>query len=121
MKYVHQALVIAAVCLAAELLRFLLPLPIPTSIYGLVLLFLLLKTGALKLSQVEDVGDLLLQLMPLLLVPASVSLVTALDTLQSMLLPVLLVSLAGTVLVMLVTGRVAQRMIRHGKGDKPRV
>lgn len=121
MKYVHQTLVIAAVCLAAELLRYLLPLPIPTSIYGLVLLFLLLKTGALKLSQVEDVGDLLLQLMPLLLVPSSVSLITVLDTLQSILLPVLLISLVGTILVMLVTGRVAQQVIRHGKGDRSRV
>ena len=97
------------------------PLPIPASIYGLILLFLLLKTGALKLSQVEDVGDLLLQLMPLLLVPASVSLVTALDTLQSMLLPVLLASLAGTMLVMLITGWVAQRIICGEKGDKSNV
>lgn len=78
MKYVQQALVIALVTLAGELLRFFVPLPIPASIYGLLLLFLLLKTGLVKLRQVQDVGQLLLDLMPVLLVPACVSLVTAL-------------------------------------------
>ncbi len=113
MKYLHQAAIIAAVCLAAELAKYLIPLPIPASIYGLVLLFLLLKTGAVKLSQVEDVGNLLLELMPLLLVPATVSVVTALDAAAAMAVPVLLLSFVGTVAVLLVTGWVSQAVIRR--------
>ena len=81
-----------------------------------VLLFLLLKTGILPLEKIQDVGDLLLELMPLLLVPASVSFVTALNTVQEMLLPVLIMGLAGTLLVMVITGRVAQAVIRRRKG-----
>ena len=73
MKYLHQAMILSAVTFAAELIRLLLPLPVPASIYGLIMLFLLLKTGLLRLSQVEDVGNFLLEWMPLLLVPASVS------------------------------------------------
>ena len=114
MKYLHQAVVIAAVTFAAEIIKFLLPLPVPASIYGLILLFLLLKTGAVKLSQVEDVGGLLLELMPLLLVPASVSFLTVLDAIQGMLLPVLIMGFIGTVAVMLVTGRVSQWTVRRG-------
>ena len=117
MKYLHQALILAAITFAAEIIKYLLPLPIPVSIYGLILLFLLLKTGVLPLEKIEDVGNLLLELMPLLLVPASVSFVTALDTIQAMLLPVLIMGLLGTLLVMAVTGLVAQRLIRRGKGD----
>ena len=113
MKYLHQAVIIAAVTFAAEIIKYLLPLPIPASIYGLILLFLLLKTGAVKLSQVEDVGGLLLELMPLLLVPASVSFLTVLDAIQEMLLPVLIMGFIGTVAVMLVTGRVSQWVIRR--------
>ena len=45
----------------SELLKYLIPLPIPASIYGLIILFALLKSGALKLSQIEDVGGLLLE------------------------------------------------------------
>lgn len=116
MKYLHQAVILAAITFAAEIIKYLLPLPIPVSIYGLVLLFLLLKTGVLPLEKIQDVGDLLLELMPLLLVPASVSFVTALEAVQAMLLPVLIMGFGGTLLVMAVTGRAAQAVIRRKKG-----
>lgn len=110
MKYLHEAVIIAAVTFAAEIIKFFVPLPVPASIYGLILLFILLKTGLLKLEQIEHVGGLLLELMPLLLVPASVSFLTVLDTIQGMLLPVLLMGFFGTTAVMVVTGRVCQSM-----------
>ena len=118
MKYLHQALIIAAVTFTAELIKFLIPLPIPASIYGLILLFTLLKTGVLKLSQVEDVGGLLLELMPLLLVPTSVSFINSLDAVRAMLLPVLLSGLVGTMIVMFVTGRVTQWRIEKREETK---
>ena len=40
MKYLHQAVILAAVTAAAELIKYLVPLPVPASIYGLLLLFL---------------------------------------------------------------------------------
>lgn len=116
MKYLHQAVILAAVTAAAELIKYLVPLPVPASIYGLLLLFLLLKTGLLKLEQVEDVGGLLLELMPLLLVPASVSVLADLETVRTMLAPLLLAGFVGTSVVMLITGQVVQRIIRRGKG-----
>lgn len=118
MKYLSQATIIAAITFAAEILKYLIPLPVPASIYGLILLFILLKTGALKLEQVEDVGGLLLELMPLLLVPASVSFLTVLDTIQGMLLPVLIMGFVGTIVVMAVTGLVSQGIIRRGKQNE---
>ncbi len=118
MKYIYEALIIAAVTFLAELLKFILPFPFPASIYGLILLFTLLKTGILKLSQVENVGGLLLELMPLLLVPASVSFITSLDVVRQLLLPVLIMGLGGTTLVLLVTGYVTQLCIRLRKGEK---
>lgn len=117
MKYISQFLIIISVTVAAELIKFLLPLPIPASIYGLILLFLLLKSGLLKLSAIEDVGNFLLGLMPLILVPTSVSFIDAMDAMMELLAPVLIMGLAGTVLVMGVTGRVAQWMARRRKGD----
>ena len=116
MKYLHQALIIAAVTFTAEVLKFILPFPFPASIYGLILLFTLLKTGILKLSQIEDVGGLLLELMPLLLVPASVSFIQAADTIPSILVPFLIMNFVGTLVVMGVTSWVAQWFIRRRKG-----
>ena len=118
MKYLQQAVILAAVTSAAELIKYLLPLPVPASIYGLLLLFLLLKTGLLRLEQVEDVGGLLLELMPLLLVPASVSVLADLETVRTMLAPLLLAGFLGTALVMLTAGRTAQRIIRSRRGGR---
>ena len=117
MRYLLQAVIIAAVTFAAELIKYFVPLPVPASIYGLLLLFALLKSGLLKLEQIEDVGNLLLELMPLLLVPASVSVLTALDAIQRMLLQVLVMGFIGTTAVMLVTGLLSQWIIRR-KGEK---
>lgn len=118
MKYLKQAAIIAAVTTVAELIKYCIPLPVPASIYGLLLLFGLLKSGVLKLEEIEDVGGLLLELMPLLLVPASVSFLTALDTIQDMLAPVLLLGFVGTTVVMVVTGRITQWGIRRKERNK---
>ena len=42
MKYVKQFLIILAISLIGELLKYVLPLPIPASIYGMVILFICL-------------------------------------------------------------------------------
>ena len=116
MKYLSQFVIIIAVTVAAELIKFLIPLPIPASIYGLALMFLLLKSGILKLSAVEDVANFLLGILPLILVPTSVSFITAMDEMLKMLPAVLLMGVVGTLAVMFVTGRVAQWVSRRKGG-----
>ena len=118
MKYLQQAVIITGITFVAEIIKYLVPLPIPASIYGLILLFILLKSGVLKLGQIEDLGGLLLELMPLLLVPASVSFLTVLDTIQGMLLPVLIMGFVGTTVVMIVTGLISQRIIQRDRKEK---
>ena len=118
MKYLQQAVIITGITFVAEIIKYLVPLPIPASIYGLILLFILLKSGDLKLGQIEDLGGLLLELMPLLLVPASVSFLTVLDTIQGMLLPVLIMGFVGTTVVMIVTGLISQRIIQRDRKEK---
>ena len=60
MKLLRQFLVIMAVSFVGEILHAVLPLPIPASIYGLVLMLALLMTGALKLDAVEDAGKFMI-------------------------------------------------------------
>ena len=57
MKYIFQFLRILGFCLAGELLHWLLPLPVPASIYGLVLLLLALKMGVVKLEQIKETSQ----------------------------------------------------------------
>ena len=74
MKYLKQFAIILAVCLLGEGLKALLPLPIPASIYGLVLMLVFLMTGLLRLDQVENAADFLIQIMSPMFIPAAVGL-----------------------------------------------
>lgn len=53
MKYVIQFSIILAFSFVGEILNRLIPLPVPASIYGLVLLFLFLEFKILKVEQIK--------------------------------------------------------------------
>lgn len=120
MEYVFQFLIIAAISFVGELLSLLLPLPIPGSVYGLLLLLLLLSTGLLKLRQVEKAGDFLVQIMPLLFIGPTVSILSVLDVVADSLVAILVICAITTIIVMAVTGLTAQAMLRRkgGKDDE---
>lgn len=101
--------------LAGELAHHLLPLPVPASIYGLLGLLAALKAGWLHPAKVERTADFLVEIMPLLFVPAGVGLVASWEDLRPVLVPVLLITLVSTVLVFSVTGVVAQRLLDRKK------
>lgn len=101
--------------LAGELAHHLLPLPVPASIYGLLGLLAALKAGWLHPAKVERTADFLVEIMPLLFVPAGVGLVASWEDLRPVLVPVLLITLVSTVLVFGVTGMVAQRLLDRKK------
>ena len=101
--------------LAGELAHHLLPLPVPASIYGLLRLLPALKAGWLHPAKVERTADFLVEIMPLLFVPAGVGLVASWEDLRPVLVPVLLITLVSTVLVFGVTGVVAQRLLDRKK------
>ena len=62
------------VCLLGEVLRYVLPLPVPASVYGLVLMLVFLLTGLVKLDQVENAADFLIGIMSPMFIPAAVAL-----------------------------------------------
>ncbi len=118
MQYLKQFSIILGVCLAGEVLRWALPLPIPASIYGLVLMLLSLMLGILKLPQVEKAADFLIGIMSPMFIPAAVGLMDQFEGLRAMLLPFLVINLVGLVLTFAVTGRVSQFLLRREKGAK---
>lgn len=113
MRYMRQLTVILAVTCAAEVLKCYVPLPIPASIYGLVLMYLLLRTGMIRLAHVRETAEFLIEIMPLMFIPAAVGLLDNWSALRPMLPSVVVIVPVTTVLVMGVTGRVAQRLLRR--------
>ena len=108
-KYIFQFARITAFCLAGEVLAVVLPLPIPASVYGLLLMVAALKTGVLKLDQVRETGLFLTGIFPLLFVPAAAGVMELGSQLINLLLPAVLAIVPITALVMAVTGMVAQK------------
>ena len=90
MKYVKQFWIILLFCALGEGFRVLLPLPIPASVYGLILLLVALLTGSIKLERVEETADFLVEIMPVMFIPAGVGLLTAWGVLQPIWLQVVL-------------------------------
>ena len=64
MKYLKQFLMILAISFLGELMHQVLPLPVPASIYGMVILFVGLITGMIQLDWVKDAGKFLIEIMP---------------------------------------------------------
>lgn len=118
MKYIRQFLIIMAVSFLGELLKSLLPLPIPASIYGLLLMLLLLQTGVLALDKVKDTAKFLIEIMPVMFIPAAVELMDMWDVLRDIMLPVAVITAVSTVAVMAVAGRTTQAVIRRQKRKK---
>ena len=75
MKFLKQMSVIFAVYLVSVLISSLLPVTIPGSVIGMILLFLLLCSGLLKTEHVGDAGDFLVKNMAFLFVPTVVGIV----------------------------------------------
>ncbi|MBE6995024.1 MAG: CidA/LrgA family protein [Ruminococcaceae bacterium] len=119
MKYIKQLTIILLIAFAGELLHALLPLMIPASIYGLILMLALLMSGVLKVEQVGETADFLVSVMPVMFIPAAVGLMDAWPVLKPVLLPVAAIMCITTVVVMAVTGRVTQRLMgKKGRDDK---
>lgn len=117
MKYIRQFLIIISVSCIGEMLNYLIPLPIPASIYGLVIMLGLLISKKLQLEAVKNVANFLVEIMPVLFIPAAVGLIVSWKQLESMLIPALVITVASTVLVILVTGKVTDLLIfKKGAG-----
>lgn len=117
MRFIKQITVIMGVSFLAELMEILIPLPIAASMYGLVLMLLGLATKVIPLEKVEGAADFLIEIMPLLFVPPTVSVIANVDALKSILIPLLVICITTTILIMTVTGRVAQGIMRSGKKE----
>lgn len=113
MKTLGQIFIILLISLLGELLNYLIPLPIPASIYGIVILFCLLEFRVIPLRAVKETGDFLVSIMQLMFIPAAVGLLESWNVIRPNWLPYILITLISTFVVMFVSGRVTQAVIRR--------
>ena len=112
MKYIFQFLVIMVFAFIGEVLHHFIPLPVPASIYGIVLLFLALELRIVKVSDVKETSSFLIAVMPLMFLPPAVGVIESLDIIRGNWFPYAVVTLVSTVVVMGISGRITQHIIR---------
>ena len=112
MTYIRQFAVIITVCFIGEVLQKYIPLPVPASIWGLLLMFVSLRTKIFPLKAVDTTSDFILAIMPLLFVPSTVALITTGSTLKKYGIQFLIIGVVSTIVVFGVTGIVTQAIIR---------
>lgn len=115
MKLLKQFLIILAISFVGEILKYLLPLPVPASIYGMVILFIGLLTGLIPLNSVRSAGKIMIEIMPVMFIPAGVGLMSSWGNLKPVLVPVLVITVVALLTVMIATGYVSQLVIRMQK------
>ncbi len=112
MKYVIQFLIIIAFSFVGELFHYFIPLPIPASIYALVLLFLALEFKLVKVSDIQQTSAFLISAMPVMFIPAAVGLLDSWGIVKTALVPYLVITVASTLIVMGASGLVTQAVIK---------
>lgn len=119
MKYIKQLMIILFVTFLGEVLHYVLPLPVPTSIYGMILLFAALELKIIKLSDVRETGKFLVEIMPIMFIPAGAGVLDAWGVLKPHLVPILVIMVVSTILVMGVSGKVTEAVIHlnRKRGD----
>ena len=113
MKYIKQLSIILLISFVGELLHSLLPLPVPASIYGIVLLLACLMAGVVRVDAIREVSSFLIEIMPVMFIPAAVGLMESFGLLLPSLGAYLAIMAVSTFAVMAVAGRVTQAVIRR--------
>lgn len=108
MSLIFQFGRILLICFLAEGLAALLPLPIPASVYGLLLMLAALGLKLIKVEQVKQASSFLVGILPILFLAPAVGIMSLWAELRAFLLPCVLAAIPVTILVMAVSGLATQ-------------
>ncbi|MDR3597631.1 CidA/LrgA family protein [Clostridium sp.] len=115
MKLFREALIILGIYLVGEVLSSALHLPVPGNILGMVILFILLCTKVVKVENISNVTDFLLNHLSFFFIPAGVGLMTSLDIIKSTWWQLSLVCLITTSIIIGTTGTIVQVISKERK------
>lgn len=112
MKLFREALIIFGIYLLGEVIASLLPLPIPGNILGMIILFVLLYTKIIKVDNIINITNFLLNHLAFFFIPAGVGLMTSIGIIKTTWVQLLIVCLITTVIIIASTGIVVQFISR---------
>lgn len=117
--FLSQLLILIAIYVGSNYIVELINLPIPGSVLGMILLFLSLSIGIVKLKYIEKAAEFLIKHLALFFVPYAVGLMIYGDLIKSSGWKLLLMIIGSTVIGLVVTSGITQYL--SSKGTKKHV
>jgi len=113
MKLLRQFLIILIICVIGEVLNKVMHIPLPGSIIGMILLFICLLTGLIKIEMIDEVSKFLLDHLAFFFIPSGVGLLAYVGILKENFVSITVICVVTTFLVMIVTGLTVQMIKRR--------
>ena len=120
-KLLVQIGIVFGICLVGEGIAAVLPFAFPASVLSMLLLFVLLLCGVLKVEHIREKGDFLLKNMAFFFIPSGVTLLEQVDFLKGKIMILLLICLITMVLTFAATAftvRLVSRWQKHLKKEE---
>ncbi len=112
MRIMLQLAIVFALCLLGEAIASVLPFPFPASVISMILVFLVLLQGQLKVYHIRKQTDFLLDNMAFFFIPAAVSIMDNLSYMQGKLVQIILICFISTVTTFFITAWSVQLTIK---------
>lgn len=115
MKYIRQVAIIFTITFMGEILKEIspIPFPIPSSVYGLILMLLALMTKIIKIDDVKESAYFLISIMPIMFIPPAINLITVWPNIQSKVLAYFVICIISTLIVMISSGILTQKILNN--------
>jgi len=112
MKILVQIGIVFLLVACADVLSRLLPIAIPVSVVGILLLMSCLMLKIIKTSQIEDIANFFMQNMGFFFIAAGVSILGKYELIKNILFQYSIVTLISTLLTFATTG-IAVKLVLH--------
>lgn len=118
MEIIKQLLLILGACFVGEVIAALLPIAFPSSVIAMILLFVLLLSGALKEAHISSVGDFFLKNMSIFFLPSAIGILEHWGVISGILVQFLLICLITTLITFAATAYTimfVQKLLNRGE------
>ncbi|MDO5725772.1 MAG: CidA/LrgA family protein [Tissierellia bacterium] len=114
-----KGLIIIFLCLyGGKILSGIIPIMMPETIYGMVIMLILLLTKTIKLESIEEMANILISMMLIMFIPSGVNMIKIYDLIKADMIKLLITVSLSTIITIAATAFVIEKMIKLMEGEK---
>lgn len=114
MKYIKQFAIILFIYYLGIILNKLLIPVIPSTVLGMLILFILLNFKLIKISSIKEFSEFLLMNLAFFFIPPGITLIKSWSILSENLWKIIFIVIVTTFITMIVTGKTVDYLIKRG-------